>query len=120
MPVPDGRRESCSAKTNSGNCLLAVTADFQVSSYCCLSLLGGQYASTRWQKRTLQCKDKQLFGFARRSLSQYSMAEENPAAQRQTAVTVYFPSKQLFVFAGRMQDPSEQIIWLSHTPRADP
>ena len=28
MPVPDGRRESCSAKTNSGNCLLAVTADF--------------------------------------------------------------------------------------------
>ena len=27
------------------------------------------------------------------------MAEENPAAQRQTAVTAYFTSKQLLLFA---------------------
>ena len=43
MPVPDGRRESCSSKTNSSK----------------LSLQGGQYASTRWQKRILQLKAKQ-------------------------------------------------------------
>ena len=30
-----------------------------------------------------------LFVFARRSVCQYSMAEENPAARRQTAVTDY-------------------------------
>ena len=44
-----------------------------------------------------------LFVFARRSVCQYSMAEENPAAQRQTAVTAYFLSKHLllFVFARR-------------------
>ena len=40
-----------------------------------------------------------LFAFARRSLYQYSMAEENPAAQRQTAVTAYLKSKQLLLFA---------------------
>ena len=37
----------------------AATAYLQVSSYCCLSLRGGQDASTRWQKRILQLKDKQ-------------------------------------------------------------
>ena len=44
-----------------------------------------------------------LFVFARRSVCQYSMAEENPAAQRQTAVTAYISSNQLllFVFAWR-------------------
>ena len=40
-----------------------------------------------------------LFVFARRSVCQYSMAEENPAAQRQTAITAYFSSKQLALFA---------------------
>ena len=35
----------------------AVTA--YLNSYCSLSLLGGQYASTRWQKPILQLKDKQ-------------------------------------------------------------
>ena len=39
-----------------------------------------------------------LFVFARRSVCQYSMAEENPAVQRQTAVTVYFTGKQLLLF----------------------
>ena len=44
-----------------------------------------------------------LLVFARRSVCQYSMAEENPAAERQTAVTAYLKSKQslLFVFARR-------------------
>ena len=32
------------------------------------------------------------------AVCQYSMAEENPAAQRQTAVTAYFTSKQLLLF----------------------
>ena len=41
-----------------------------------------------------------LFVFARRHVCQYSMAEETPAAHRQTAVTAYLKSKQLlFVFA---------------------
>ena len=31
------------------------------------------------------------------------MAEENPAAQRQTAVTAYFPSKLLLLFAFDIQ-----------------
>ena len=39
-----------------------------------------------------------LFAYVRRSLWQYSMAEENPAAQRQTAVTAYFLGKQLLLF----------------------
>ena len=34
------------------------------------------------------------FVFVRRSVSQYSIAEENPAAQIQTTVTSYFESKQ--------------------------
>ena len=44
-----------------------------------------------------------LFAFARRAVCHYSMAEENPAAQRQTATTAHFTSKQLllFVFARR-------------------
>ena len=44
-----------------------------------------------------------MFVFARRSVCQYSMAEENPAAQRQTAVTAYISSKQLLlsVFEGQ-------------------
>ena len=77
MPVLDGRRESCSSKTNSSSCSL-----LKVSSYCCLSLHGV-------------------------SVCHYSMAEENPAAQRQTAVTAYFTSKQLllFVFARRFSMP---------------
>ena len=40
-----------------------------------------------------------LFVFARRSVCQYSMAEDNHSAQRQTAVTAYFTSKQLLLFA---------------------
>ena len=40
-----------------------------------------------------------LFAFAWRSVCQYSMAEENPAAQRQTAVTACFTSKRLLLFA---------------------
>ena len=41
--------------------------------------------------------------FQEGSYCQYSMAEENPEAQKQTAVTAYFSSKQLllFVFARR-------------------
>ena len=38
-----------------------------------------------------------LFAFALRSVCQYSMAEENPAAQK-TAVTASFSSKQLLLF----------------------
>ena len=39
-----------------------------------------------------------LFVFARRSVCQYSMAEENAVAQIQTAGTAYFLSKQLLLF----------------------
>ena len=46
----------------------------------------------------LSSKQLLLFVFAWRSVCQYSMAEENPAAQRQTAVTAYFTSKQLLLF----------------------
>ena len=47
-----------------------------------------------WQRQTTVTADftsKQLllFVFARWSVCQYSMAEENPASQRQTAVTDY-------------------------------
>ena len=38
------------------------------------------------------------FVFARRSVCQYSMAEEKLAAQRQTAVKTYFASTQLLLF----------------------
>ena len=38
-----------------------------------------------------------LLVFAWRSACQYSMAEENAAAQRQTAVTAYFTSNQLLL-----------------------
>ena len=40
-----------------------------------------------------------LFVFARLSVCQYSMAEDNPVAQRRTAVTTYLKSQQLLVFA---------------------
>ena len=43
-------------------------------------------------------KQLPLFVFARRTVWQYSMAEETPAAQRQTAVAFNFPSKQLLLF----------------------
>ena len=39
-----------------------------------------------------------LLVFARRSVCQYLMAEENPAAQRQTALTAYLKSNQLLLF----------------------
>ena len=39
-----------------------------------------------------------LFVFVRRSVCQYSMAEEKPAAQKQSAVTAYLESKQLLLF----------------------
>ena len=39
-----------------------------------------------------------LFVFTRRSVFQYSMAEDNPAVHRQTAVAAYFTSKQLLLF----------------------
>ena len=39
-----------------------------------------------------------LFVFTRRSVCHYSMAEENPAAQRQTVVSAYFTSKQLLLY----------------------
>ena len=61
-------------------------------------------ASSLWLQRqaavTAHLKSKQLllFVFARRSVCQYSMAEENPAAQRQTTVTAYFNSKHLLLF----------------------
>ena len=53
----------------------------------------------------LKSKQLLLFVFTRRSVCQYSMAEENPAAQRQTTVTAYLKSKQLllFVFARRSE-----------------
>ena len=73
-----------------------------MSNYCCLSLHDSQYASTRWQKIILQLRDKQqllLFVFTRRSVCQYSITEDNPAAQRQTAVTAYLKCKQLLLFA---------------------
>ena len=47
----------------------------------------------------LKGKQLMLFVFARRSLCQYSMAEENPAAQRQTAIAAYLKSMQLLLFA---------------------
>ena len=38
------------------------------------------------------------------------MAEENPAAQRQTVVTTYFSSKQLLLFA--LQGPNTMLhVW---------
>ena len=46
-----------------------------------------------------KCKQLLLFIFALWSLCQYSMAEENPAAQKQTAVTAHFSSQQLLLFA---------------------
>ena len=72
-PSTPSQTDQTRAKANSSNCLI-----LQVSSYCCLSLYGGQFR-------------------------QYSMAEETPVEQRQTAVTAYFPSNQLllFVFALR-------------------
>ena len=39
-----------------------------------------------------------LFVFSWRSVWHYSMAEENPAAQRQTAVAAYFTSNQILLF----------------------
>ena len=52
--------------------LVSIQRQAPVSRYCCLSLHGGQYASTRWKKRILQLKD--------------------------TAVAAYFTSKQLLLF----------------------
>ena len=46
----------------------------------------------------LTSKQLLLFVFALRSVCQYSMAEENHAAQRQAAVTAYLKSKQLLLF----------------------
>ena len=66
---------------------------------------GKDYPIQRQISVTAYFTSKQLllFVFVRRSVCQYSMAEENPAAQRQTAVTAYFTSGQLllFVFARR-------------------
>ena len=73
----------------------------KVSSYCCVSLHGQntppkksllrchEIAMQRQTAVTAYLKYKQLllFVFARRSACQYAMAEENPAAQRQTTVT---------------------------------
>ena len=43
-------------------------------------------------------EQSQLFVFARRSLCQYSMTEENHAVQRQTVVNAHVSSKQLLLF----------------------
>ena len=56
VPVLDGRRESCSTKTNSSNCSLEKLAVTAV-----LPSHGDQYVSTRWQKRILQLEDKQQY-----------------------------------------------------------
>ena len=89
MPVLDGGRDSCSSKINSSNCLLYKRAVTSV----CLS------------KKTSSLSSKQLllFVLTRRSVYQYSMTKENPAARKQTAITAYFTSKQLLplVFAQR-------------------
>ena len=63
-----------------------------------------QYSRAKTNRSNSSNKQLLLFVFAWRwSVCQYSMAEENPAAQRQTAVTAYFTSKPLllFVFARR-------------------
>ena len=63
------RQYSMAEENHAAQRQTAVTAHFtskqlllfvfvRVSSYCCLSLHGGQYASTRWQKRILQLNDK--------------------------------------------------------------
>ena len=76
MPTAN-HQHLCAAMANSSNCLHE-----KLSSYCCLYL----------HDKTLTvyfmpCKQLLLFVFARRSVCQYSMAEENSAAQRQTTVT---------------------------------
>ena len=74
----------------------AVTAYFSSKQLLLLtfSTLQRQTAVTVY----FSSKQLLLFVFARRSVCQYSMAEENPAALRQTAVTAYFLSKQLLLF----------------------
>ena len=65
----------------------------------------GESCSSKTNSSNCYFSSKQLllFIFAWRSICHYSMAEENPASQRQTEVTAYLKSKQLllFVFAWR-------------------
>ena len=74
MAVLDGRRESCSCSAVTAVCL------------CKEVLLQPRQTAVAGD---LESQQLLLFVFARRSVWQYSMAEENPAAQRQTAVTSY-------------------------------
>ena len=55
----------------------------------------------------LKSKHLLLFVITGSSVCQYSMAEENPAAQKQTAVTANFSSKQLLLTA---YFPSKQLL----------
>ena len=65
----------------------------------------------------LESKQLPLFVFTRRSVCQYSMAEEIPATQRQTAVTAQLKSKQLLLFVfelprdGGQSYPANSRFW---------
>ena len=85
--VLDGRRDSCNSKTNRNN------SSKQLLLFA-FAVCQRQAAVTAYSPS----KQLLLFVFARRSVCQYSMAEEIPAAQRQTAVNAYFSSKHLLLF----------------------